>query len=239
MNFPARLLSCLLLQFTILCKAGVIVTENAAPGATIWPGSPLAVSLTNPAVQTSVGESFNSVGGCTNYAQSFSITTTNYTLQVIDIYAGGGTGTGSGTNLSLHLFDLGSQTAPNPQTYTAGTDLFNSGTGLTITYSPQTVGVLEFTFNGSDQVTLQSGHLYAFEIDGVVNTIPVTWERTAAATYAGGAAYRNRSWINGNGNARAFSLAVYATVSTNTNTTTTTNIFWGPGGVILHGFSMP
>jgi uncharacterized repeat protein (TIGR03803 family) len=195
----------------------------------------VVVSLTDPASQTSVGESFNSVGGCTNYAQTFTIATTNYTLQAISIYAGGGSGTG--TNLSLHLFDLGTQTAPNPQTYTAGTDLFNSGNGLTIAYAVQTVGVLEFDFNGSDQVTLQSGHQYAFEIDGVNNTTPVAWERTTAATYAGGAAYRNLSWINGNGNMRAFSLAVYATGSTNTNTTTA--IFFGPSGVILHGFSAP
>jgi uncharacterized repeat protein (TIGR03803 family) len=239
MNFPSRLLSCLLLQFAILCQAGVTVTENVAPGATSWPGSPVIVSLTNPASQTSVGESFNSVGGCTNYAQTFTITATNYTLQTISIYAGGGTGTATGTNLSLHLFDLGTQTAPNPQTYTAGADLFNSGNGLTIAYIAQTVGVLEFDFTGSDQLTLQSGHQYAFEIDGVINTLPVMWERTTAATYAGGAAYRNRSWINGNGNMRAFSLAVYATGSTNTNNTTPTNTFFGPSGVILHGFSAP
>src|SRR5580692_11091348 len=157
MNFLSRLLSCLLLLFAILCQAGVTVTENVAPGATSWPGSPVIVSLTNPAGQTSVGESFNSVGGCTNYAQTFTITATNYTLQAISIYGGGGTGTATGTNLSLHLFDLGSQTAPNPQTYTAGTDLFNSGTGLTIAYTAQTVGVLEFDFNGNDQLTLQSG----------------------------------------------------------------------------------
>ena len=192
------------------CLAGVVVTQNVSPGATSWPGSPIITSVTNPASQTSVGESFNGVGGCTNYCETFTITTTNYTLQTISIYAGGGTGTGTGTNLMLRLFDLGTQTAPNPSSYTPGTDLFNSGNGLAISYSSQTTGVLQFDFTGSDQVTLQSGHLYAFELDGVLNTQPVLWLRTTYATYSGGAAYRNRSWINGNGNQRAFAMAVNA-----------------------------
>jgi uncharacterized repeat protein (TIGR03803 family) len=220
------------------CLAGVVITQNVSPGAANWPGSPLIATVTNPASQTSVGESFNAVGGCTNYCQTFTITTTNYTLQTISIYAGGGTGTGTGTNLMLRLFDLGTQTAPNPSPYVPGTDLFNSGNGLSITYAPQTVGVLQFDFTGSDQVTLQSGHLYAFEMDGVLNTSPLLWQRTTNDTYSGGAAYRNRSWINGN-NAREFALAVYATVYTSTNTNTGTNTFWGPNGVMFHGFSAP
>jgi glucuronoarabinoxylan endo-1,4-beta-xylanase len=165
-----------------------------------------------------VGESFNGVGGCTNYSETFTITTTNYTLQTISIYAGAGTGTGTGTNITLRLFDLGTQTAPNPSPYIPGTDLFSSGNGLSITYTPQAVGVLQFDFTGSDQVTLQSGHLYAFEMDGVLNSSPLLWQRTTNDTYSGGAAYRNRSWINGN-NARDFALAVYGAVTTNASAT--------------------
>jgi glucuronoarabinoxylan endo-1,4-beta-xylanase len=198
--------------------AGVMVTQNVSPGATTWPGSPIITSVTNPASQTSVGESFNAVGGCTNYCQTFTITTTNYTLQTVSIYAGAGTGTGTGTNITLRLFDLGTQTAPNPSPYIPGTDLFSSGNGLAITYTPQAVGVLQFDFTGSDQVTLQSGHLYAFEMDGVLNSSPLLWQRTTNDTYSGGAAYRNRSWINGN-NARDFALAVYGAVTTNASAT--------------------
>jgi uncharacterized repeat protein (TIGR03803 family) len=223
----------------VTCSAGVVVSQNVSPGATSWPGSPIITSVTNPASQTSVGESFNGVGGCTNYCETFTITTTNYTLQTISIYAGGGTGTGTGTNITLRLFDLGTQTAPSPSSYTPGTDLFNSGNGLAISYSPQTTGVLQFDFTGSDQVILTNGHLYAFEMDGVLNSSPLLWQRTTYATYSGGAAYRNRSWINGNGNQRAFALAVYATVYTNTNTNTGTNTFWGPNGVMFHGFTAP
>jgi hypothetical protein len=59
-------------------------------------------TVTNPASQTSVGESFNAVGGCTNYCETFTVGA-NCTLQTISIYAGGGTGTGGGTNLLLAI----------------------------------------------------------------------------------------------------------------------------------------
>lgn len=197
------------------CLAGVTVTQNVAPGATSWPGSPIIQTVTNPAGQVAVGESFNAVGGCTNYAQTFTVTGASFTLQAISLYAGGGSGTGEGTNVTLRLFDLGPQTAPNPSPYAPGADLFNSGNGLLVAYSPQPNGVLRFDFTGPDQVTLEAGRLYAFEIGGVANTAPFAWQRTISDTYAGGAAYRNRSWINGN-NAREFALAVYGTpLSTN------------------------
>ena len=99
--------------------AGVVVSQNVAPGATSWPGSPMIATLANPAGQATVGESFNSGGGCTNDGQTFTVTGGDFTLQTISLYAGGGTGTGAGTNLVLKLFDLGTQTAPSPNPYTA------------------------------------------------------------------------------------------------------------------------
>ncbi len=215
--------------------AGVVVNENVAPGATSWPGNPLVQTVTDPATDVQVGESFNAVGGCTNYAQTFTVGSANYTLQTISIYAGGGTGTGAGTNLLLRLFDLGTAIAPNPSPYTPGTDLFNSGSGLSVSYTPQTTGVLQFNLTANDQVTLQSGHLYAFEIDGPLNSSPVVWQRTTSDTYAGGAAYRNRSWINGN-NAREFAMAVYAAPM---GTTNLTNAVWVPQGVVFYAFTTP
>lgn len=196
------------LLFPVLSPAGVVVTQNAAPGATSWPGSPIIQTVVNPAGEVAVSESFNAVGGCTNYAQTFTVPATNFTLQAISIYAGGGTGTGAGTNLTLRLFDLGTQSAPNPSPYSPGSDLFNSGNGLSITYAPQTAGVLRFDFTGADQLTLQAGRMYAFEINGVLNSSPLLWQRTISDTYSGGAAYRDQTWINGN-NAREFALAVY------------------------------
>ncbi len=199
--------------FVTSVHAGVNVVQNVSPGATSWPGSPIISSVANPASDT-VPEGFNGVGGNTNLSETFTITTTNIVLQTIDIYVSGlGQGTGPGTNVTLNLYDLGSQTAPDPSPYTAdivGNNLFGSGAGLSITYSSQPDGVLEFDFTGADQVTLQAGHMYAFELTGVINTQPIDWYRGVSDTYSGGAAYRNQSWINGN-SARDFSLAIYAT----------------------------
>ena len=198
-----------LLMWAMAAHAGVNVITNTAPGATSWPGNPVLSTVSNPASQATVVESFNGGGGNTNLGQTFTIGGSDLTLQTIDLYAGAGTGTGAGTNIVLHLFDLGSQTAPNPSPYTAGADLFNSGNGLSISYAPQATGILEFDFTGADQVTLHAGHMYAFELDGVLNSTPVFWSRGVSDTYAGGAAYRNRSWINLN-NARDFAMAVYS-----------------------------
>jgi glucuronoarabinoxylan endo-1,4-beta-xylanase len=214
--------------------AGVVVTENVSPGATSWPGSPIISTVTNPAVQAVTPESFNSIGGCTNYAETFTMTTAA-TLQTIDIDAGGGSGTGTGTNLILHLFDLGSQTAPAPSPYTPGTDLFNSGNGLSITYTPQITGVLEFDFTGGDRVALQSGHMYAFEIDGVINTSPLAWQRATNDTYSGGAAYRNQSWINAN-NARDFAMAVYASLPSSGTNSGQCTVNWNDVHQRIDGF---
>src|SRR5450756_500946 len=111
---PLVVMAELLISAPVPCPAGVIVTENVSPGATSWPAGPLISSVTNPAAQTAVGESFNAVGGCTNYCQTFTISTTNYLLQAISLYAGGGTGSGAGTNITLHLFCL-LYTSPSPR----------------------------------------------------------------------------------------------------------------------------
>ncbi len=198
----------------VSAMAGVNVVQNGGPGATNWPGSPIISTIADPSSST-VGESFNSPN--TSIGQTFTITTTNYTLTSIEIYAQGGSGTGAGTNITLNLFDLGSQTAPNPSQYTAsivGGNLLGAGAGLTISYDIQGNGTLEFDFTGADQATLQAGHMYVFELAGVSGTTPIFWQRGVSDTYSGGAAYRNQSWINGN-NARDFALAVYGVITTN------------------------
>src|SRR6185295_14881238 len=160
-------------------QAGVSVTQNVSPGATSWPNAPILVTLTNPAVQGTVGESFNSAGGCTNYGQTFTITTTNYTLQTISLYAGPGSGTGTGTNVILNLYDLGSQTAPNPSPYSPSSNLFGGGSGLSINLSGTSQNaILQFDFDGADAALLQLGHMYVFEVAGAINTQPFLWIRT-------------------------------------------------------------
>ena len=141
--------------------AGVTVAQNVSVGATTWPGSPLISTVSDPLSQATVSEEFGGPSTAnTNLSETFTITTTNYTLQTIDIYAGGGTGTGTGTNLTLNLYDLGAQTAPNPSPYTAsiaGANLFGSGAGLPVSYSSQAAGVLEFDFTGADKCPCKHG----------------------------------------------------------------------------------
>jgi len=196
-----------LLLISLLCVAacfgGVVVVQGDAPGATNWPATPILSTISNPST-TTVGESFNGGGGNTNLSQTFTIATTNYALQTIEIYASGG----NGGMMTLNLYDLGFQTAPNPSAYSSGVNLFGSGSGLPVTVTSQAAGIVEFDLNGIDQSTLQSGHLYAFELAGALNSQPTFWERSTNDTYLGGAAYRNQSWINGN-SARDFALAVY------------------------------
>src|SRR5437763_118468 len=192
--------------------ASVNVTQNIAPGATSWPDTPLIQTVSNPSSQLVVGESF---GGATNVSETFTVPgTNNYSLQSIYLYVGGGTGTSTTATIRLNLYDLGGRVAPNPSGYSGGLNLFGGGNGLPITYTTQANGLLRLDFDGSDQALLIAGHMYAFELAGVSGTTPLNWFRTISDTYSGGAAYRNRSWINGN-NARDFGMAVYGTINTN------------------------
>ncbi len=222
-----RLLAAIFAGLSLHSHAGVVVVQNVSPGATAWPGSPILNTMANPSSATVTqcftnGMTTNGLGqairGNTNLAQTFTITGMNYTLQQISLYAGGGTGTGTGTNVSLRLHDLGFQTGPEPTPYGTSApaeiiseNLLGSGAGLSIAYSNQANGILEFDFTGSDQVLLQKGHMYAFELTGVVRTRPLNWlSRTSGSSYSAGAAYTNRSWLNGS-SACEFSLAVYGT----------------------------
>ena len=97
--------------------AGVIVTQDSGPGATTWPATPLLSTLANPSAQAIVGESFAGGGGSTSYGQTFTIPPgSNYKLETIYLYAGGGTGTTGPASLGLNLYYLGGRTAPNPNT---------------------------------------------------------------------------------------------------------------------------
>src|SRR5262245_38033545 len=216
---PSRTLHFTLLTTVILILAGarafagVTVTQNVGPGATSWPATPILSTLSNPSAQATVGESFTGGGGATSYGQTFTIPQgSDYKLQTIYLYVGGGTGTTGAATLTLNLYYLGARLAPNPNSYSPGADLFGSGQGLPITYTTQANGLIRLDFTDSDQVVLRAGRMYAFGISGASGTSPVNWFRSISDTYSGGAAYRNRSWINGN-NARDFALAVYGEVT--------------------------
>src|SRR5215467_5584832 len=161
--------SALTLLVTGLSAHGAVtVVQNSGPGATSWPPTPIISTMPNPSSANTTQTFTNVLAGTTNnpsnFSQTFTITSTNYLLQSILIYAGGGTGTGVGTNITLNLYELGFQVAPNPTPYNRagykdilGGNLFGSGSGLPISYSNQANGILEFDFSGSDQVLLQNG----------------------------------------------------------------------------------
>jgi O-glycosyl hydrolase len=227
--------------------AGVTVVENVSPGATSWPGTPTISTLANPSSATAA-QSFTS-GGVTNISQTFTVTGTNYILQQIDLYAGGGTGTGTGNSLVLKLYDLGFQTSPEPSPYGGVTPnetisgcLLGSGNGLSIGYASQANGVLEFDFTGADQVLLQVGHMYAFELNGNSGQTPINWYyRNAGNYYSAGAGYTNKMWMNNGTTYNDFSMAVYATVATNPPTppsplTATNTVNWNDQRQRIDGF---
>jgi len=207
--------------------ANVTVTQNTGPGATSWPDTPLIQTVSNPSSQLPVGESF---AAATSIAETFTVPgPNNYSLQTVYLYVGGGTGTSETATITLNLYDLGGQIAPNPSSYSPNLSLFGGGKGLPISYTPQANGLLRLDFDGSDQALLIAGHMYAFELDGVSGTKPMNWFRTVTDTYSGGAAYRNQAWINGT-SARDFGMAVYGVINTNPVPPTEATI----NGAVIH-----
>jgi len=191
--------------------AGITVTQNIGPGATSWPDTSLIQTVIDPSSQSIVGESFSAA---TSIAETFTVPPlNNYSLRTVYLYVGGGTGTTGTTTVTLNLYDLGGRTAPNPPAYSPGLNLLGGGNGLAITYATQPNGLLRLDFDATDEALLIAGHLYALELAGVSGTTPLSWFRTIADTYSGGAAYRNRAWINGT-SARDFGMAVYGVVDT-------------------------
>jgi glucuronoarabinoxylan endo-1,4-beta-xylanase len=192
--------------------AGVTVTQNIGPGATSWPDLAIIQTASNPSSQLVVGESF---GAATSIAETFTVPgPDNYSLQTVYLYVGDGMGTSAAATITLNLYDLGGRVAPNPSSYSPGLNLLGDGNGLPISYTAQPNGLLRLDFDGTDQAMLIAGHMYAFELAGMSGTTPLSWFRTITDTYSGGAAYRNRAWINGT-SARDFGMAVYAVINTN------------------------
>jgi glucuronoarabinoxylan endo-1,4-beta-xylanase len=203
---------CFALFSCITLRAGVTVVQNVSPGATSWLGTPVISTVANPS-SASTGEGFNGGGGNTNLSQTFTVNST-ITVRAICIYAGNGSGTGPGTPVTLNVYDLGVQTT-NANSYASlivGTNLLGSGAGLPITYVNQPPGILQFDFTDSDQVQLQAGRRYAFEITGVSGTTPLFWQRVTSNPYASGAAYRNRGLLLAGGATRDLAMAVYTNV---------------------------
>lgn len=104
-----------------------------------------------------------------------------------------GTGTyNPGVNVSANLLDTTSQL---------------TWTGYNV--PGDSAAVLDFALSGADQVAIQAGNRYIFEIASTTNPNGMIWLRNGAtgANYTGGQAFRQRSPLNGNA-ARDMTLAV-------------------------------
>jgi hypothetical protein len=189
---------------------GVTVTQNAGYDPTKWPGNPILSTTGNPYYTATEDVSFNHGAGVTNISQTFTVAADSQ-LQRIALFAGDGFGTGPGNTVTLALYDLGSQKASSANSYSTETDLFGSGKGLQIAYEPQAPGLLLFDFVGSNQVILKSGHVYAFELQGIRKSAPLFWRRTQKDTYQDGAACSNRAVVEEKSNQCDFAMAVYGT----------------------------
>jgi len=185
--------------------AGVTVTQGVDPS--LWAGDIMTVA-NPPTVQADVNEQ-----SLAQVASQTFVATDSANLGRIQLLT-----SGDALLFNIRLVDLGPAPSPanNISPYAAGTDLWNSELQVTF-FGSATPGILQLDFDGTHAVALTAGNLYAFEVallappnpappdlDG-----PMTWYRTGNAgdTYPGGAAYRNRSHINGS-NAREFALTV-------------------------------
>lgn len=221
-----------ILMGTVPGFANVTVTQNVGQSATSWPAGALIQVGSNPSTQQTVGESFGS--GVTSLAQTFTVPKgSNYLLQSAYLYVGTGTGTSASAPVTINLYDLGVVTTA-PSTYPASDNLIGGGTGVSINYTVQSPGLLRLDFTGNDQIVFGAGHMYALELAGTSNTTPLYWYRTTSDLYSGGAAYRNRGFINGT-SARDFSLALFAAATTAPATTAPTVIGVSTiNGAVLH-----
>jgi hypothetical protein len=187
---------------------GVAVIQNTGYDPTNWPGNPSLSTTTNPYYDATEDVSFNQGGGAANISQTFKVAG-DLQLQRIALFAGGGFGVDARNIVTLALYDLGSQDMSALNSYAAETNLFSSGGSLRIAYEVQPPGLLLFDFARANQVTLKTGHVYAFELQSVPKSAPLFWRRTRKNTYPQGAACSNRAVIEERSSQCDFAMAIY------------------------------
>jgi len=189
--------------------AGVTVKQDIQPDPETWPGKPVLATVENPYRKAIRAVGFNFEGGRSNLGQTFKIDH-DLKLQGVALYAGDGMGATDTESVTLAIYDLGT-IDPTSETYTAETNLLGSGSGLKIAYQPQARGLLQFTFSDSNQITLQAGHTYAFELQGKPGTLPLFWRCSTEEVFEGGSAYGDRKRLKDDKNFRDFAVALYGT----------------------------
>jgi hypothetical protein len=197
----------------LAANPSVILTENTQPRPAQWPGNPVFSTMPNPAMLALDNISFNHSKGIANLGQTFEVKA-DCRLTRLDLFGGDGLGTDAKQPVALALYDLGpaASLAADAPTYPDGPNLLGAANGLSINYTPQAAGILQFDFTTGPQVTLRAGHRYALELQGVAKSAPLFWRVSRQDTYAGGSAYQNRQPVLLNDKRGCdFALALYGT----------------------------
>lgn len=187
-------------------QAALIVYEDVTPNLA-WPGSPIAISASDPQVSTTgIGTSGNTL------AQTF-VAPSNFTLRAVALsYFTTSANTSPTHQITISLFTVADPLAGTIPT-TGSPDLLGGGAGLVFTPSVITGGsganedVIIFEFTGLDQIALTAGQGYAFQIAGTAGT-SFAWGREGSGGSLGGEGYQNGNEFVTDQN-RDFKMALY------------------------------
>lgn len=191
----------------VVADPQVKVTQNLAPDPIAWPGTPALKTLENPYHEATKAVSFNSDGRPSSIGQTFKMESDLHLARIV-LYAGDGHGASTGEPVTLALFDLGDGEAA-PDSYPAQDNLLGKGHGAKIAYKPQARGLLQIDFSRAQRVTLEKGHVYAFELQGKPGSAPMFWRRSTKEIYPDGSAYANRKRIKERDGSCDFAITLY------------------------------
>jgi autotransporter-associated beta strand protein len=183
--------------------------------------NPLIVPGNNGAIgNPASGTVANAASATVVTAQTFT-PTTNFNLGAFSFVETGGASDGAPfNNVSIHLFALNSGTTGSSGGYTlstaqVGSDLLGGGSGLN-SFTINGTGnsqIDEFDFSGADQVALNAGTTYAFEIwDDATGPTFYLSRNGGVQTYSGGALYQAQS-PDGLGDDNEVSMSTVARVN--------------------------
>lgn len=198
----------------IALESDISVEHNLAAAAVDWKGAPALRTTENPYQTAIVPESFNRAeSGAASLGQTFS-PDVDLKLHEVSLYVGDGLGTIESEPVTLALYELEENDAKKSaaSSYTAGKNLLGPSEGLRINYKPQAQGLLQLHLDESRQPFLKAGRRYVLELQGVRGSAPLFWRRTRVDAYSNGAAYQDRSLIEGESKPGDFGLALYGEV---------------------------
>ena len=171
-----------------------------------WPGNPELTTTDDPYYQVTYSQSFNGNGGTSRIGQSFKVDS-DFTLESISLYIGGGYGTIEKNPVKIALYDLGG--GETPRFYSQSKNLLGDENGLRINYTPQPKGVFQIDLPKNRQPLLKAGHTYVVELQGIPGTASIFWKISRDDIYPDGASYQDGNLIEQDERTRDFGIAVY------------------------------